>query len=208
MRMMAAVAVLATMLGGCDYIAPTLPKDDGQAARACWPAASAIAMQDKVMAPAEMAEVMAYAAIAAKSVPGTKPYTDKTAAVFDEPIHDELKLGLTARNLLYQCRARFPSATEAAPLPPLPADPLDRNVWCLTAAEYMSGAMRGAKNTTYVEKDRYARVVSAARAALTDAVLSAHGLKTSDQFEAYRGTMAERELPLRLDRIAAACPDH
>jgi hypothetical protein len=202
----AAIISLAMMSGGCNLIGAKLPESEAEASRMCWPAASVEAQKDKVMSLAEMAEIMAYAAIAAKSEPGDKNFIDKTAVVTNTPVPDQVKLAVNSGNLLAQCRTRFPKAA-GTPTPSLPAEAVDRGMWCIIASDYLAGAMIGAKADTYPEKDRLARVSKAAVASLNDPLLATRGINTSEQFVAYREKLSETVMQYRLDLIAAACPD-
>lgn len=202
----AAIVSLAMLSSGCNLIGAKLPASELEASRMCWPAASVESQKDKVMSLAEMAEIMTYAAIAAKSEPGNKSFVDKTAVVTNTPVPDQVKLAVNSGNLLAQCRARFPKAA-GTPAPTLPTDAIDRGMWCIIASDYMTGAMIGAKADAYPEKDRLARVSKAAIASLNDALLATRGIQTSDQFVAYRDKLGESVMQYRLDLIAAACPD-
>lgn len=203
---MAAIMSLAMMSSGCNLLNAKLPESEAEAARMCWPAASVEAQKDKVMSLPEMAEVMTYAAIAAKSEPGNKSFIDKTAVVTNTPVPDQIKLAVNSGNLLTQCRARFPKAA-GTPAPTLPSDAIDRGMWCILASDYLTGAMIGAKAEAYPEKDRLARVSKAAVASLNDQLLATRGITTPEQFTAYRDKLAEPVMQYRLDLIAAACPD-
>ncbi|MES1997544.1 MAG: hypothetical protein V4464_15795 [Pseudomonadota bacterium] len=201
-----AIVALAMLSSGCNLLSAKLPESEAEASRMCWPAASVEAQKDKVMSLAEMAEVMTYAAIAAKSEPGTKSFIDKTAAVTNAPVPDQVRLAVNSGNLLAQCRARFPHAA-GTPAPTLPTDAIDRGMWCIIASDDLAGAMIGAKAETYPEKDRLARVSKAAVASLNDPLLATRGITSADQFVAYREKLGESVMQYRLDLIAAACPD-
>jgi hypothetical protein len=172
----------------------------------CWPAASIVGQEDKAFSLAEMAEIMTYAAVAAKGVKGDQKFTDKVATVTNTPVADQTKLGINADSLIKQCRARFPAAAGTTPVT-LPTDAIDRGMWCLIAGDFLTGAMSGAKVETYPEKDRLARVSKTAQNSLNDALLATRGITTADQFVAYREKIAETALQSRLDQVAAACPD-
>ena len=207
MRMIGVTACAAMVLSGCNYFAPKLPASDVEAARTCWPVASAKGMQNGSLGLADLAEVTAYATIIAKAEPGPGLVTDKIGKVMNVPISDADKAKMRANLDSYQgqCRARFPVAAGVV-APTLPSDTVDRGMWCLMAATFLDKAMEGAGKTTYPEKDRLTQVIRAATAAVSDAAVAAKGIASEAQLDAYRDRLADALLANRLDKVVAACP--
>ena len=210
MRAMAVMAVMAgaaIMVSGCNYFAAKLPANDVEAARTCWPVASAKGMQSDGFDLAEMAEITAYATIVARAEPGPGLITDKIGKVMnvDIPDADKAKMRANLDNFQAQCRARFPVAAGNV-APTLPSDPVDRGMWCLMSAALLDKALEGAGKTDYPEKAQVTKVIQAASGAVSDAAVAAKGITTEQQLNAYRDRLADALMANRLDKVIAACP--
>lgn len=207
MRTVAAISCMALVLSGCDYFGAKLPANDVDAARMCWPVASAKNLSNGGYDLAGMAEVITYAMIVAKAQPGDEGVFEKVGKVTNTKLADSemQKLRVNLDSLQGQCRARF-AAADGKVAPTMPTDPLDRADWCLLAAVFTESLAQGGVRLTEPERQRVAGVKRAAIASFTDAAVAAKGLASETQVNAYHKQQADAMTVNRLDKVIDACP--
>ena len=206
MRKSAIIVSAALALGGCDMFNAKLPASDVDAAKMCWPVASAKNLDNGGFSLGGMSEVIGYAVVIAKTEQGGSIFDRVNKVTNTKPTDEEAqKLKLNLDSLQGQCRARFPAAAGTV-APTLPSDPVDRADWCLMAATFAESLVPGGVRLTDAERQHVADVKRVAIANFSDAALMAKGFTTQQQVTDYSQKQAETMMGNRIDKVLDACP--
>ena len=196
-------------LTGCEAKEPAsssyLPTNEVEAARLCWKAVGIPTPRDLGTG----SKIVYLAGIVAAADPSAKNFAEKLGDVTNEPVKPEdIKL-IKSRGVEIRaaCTARFPLISDQSPSIPLPEPGFDRDLSCYAAAKFlgtMVGEAFGQDTPGVAELEKTA---SAEISNLTDVILRAHDITSSDEF-GVRRVAALRDMVLRgrLDRQLSECP--